>query len=95
MWKMLPKIYLYCDPYGKKGDVLGFALAEDGTGLASHLSSSLDFSRHDMGLTSDWKHECYAKHYSDGYELVWIDDPDNHAGWKAAFEKNRMAEDGR
>lgn len=66
-------IYVGCDLcYKNKDDVIGFAVAEDGTGLAQHLSSSESFSQHDMGITSNWKHETYDKHYPDGYELKWI-----------------------
>lgn len=74
------------------GDVLGSALAADGVALCSHLSSSVDFAKHDMGLTSDWKHEHYQKHAPDGYELEWVDDPATHDGWQAALTLNRALE---
>ncbi len=93
------KIYLAAFPTGggsgrvhgstRGGDVLGSALAEDGTGLASHLSSSVGFARHDMGLTSDWTHEYYREYCPDGFELEWVDDPETHAGWQAALALNR------
>lgn len=87
-----PKIYVYpvwtagdvdqpADPtrgietYG--GDVSGAAVAEDGTYLAGHLSSSMGWFRHDMGLASNWKHDKYAAHYPDGYELVEAEPPDD------------------
>jgi len=92
------RIYLAAFPTGggsgrvhhstRGGDVLGCALAEDGTGLGSHLSSSVAFAKHDMGLTSDWHHESYRKHCPNGYDLEWIDDPPNHAGWMAAMVLN-------
>lgn len=56
------------------GDVVGYAMAEDGHVLCSHLSSSRGYLRHDMGLTSDWKHKHYKDHYPDGYELVDLTD---------------------
>ncbi len=89
---MTPKIYLYCVEGGiRKGDVIGYALAEDGNGLGSHLSSGEEWSKHDMGLTSDWKHDSYLAHYPDGFELEWIDekDLDNHLGWQEAFKLNK------
>ncbi len=99
------KIYLYCvalhagsgrvngSSFG--GDVMGYALAEDGKCLASHLSSDEWYSRHDMGLTSDWKHSLYEKHYPDGYLLEWIDekDLDNHEGFREAFALNKKLEE--
>lgn len=84
------KIYLTCFPGGiRPDDVVGYALAEDGTGLASHLSSDIIWSKHDMGFTSDWKHDCYQKHYPDGFELEWVDDPENHQGWQSALAINK------
>ena len=84
------KIYLACFEGGMRdGDVIGYALAEDGTVLASHLSSNEGFSKHDMGLTGTWKHDTYAKHYPDGYELEWVDDPENHEGWIDAIKINK------
>jgi len=92
---MTPKIFLMC--YPAQGftptDVLGFAVAEDGTGLCSHLSSNEEWSKHDMGLTSNWKHDIYNKHYPDGYELVWVDDPDNSPEYQAAFVLNKKLDD--
>ena len=87
-----PKIYLTCFPYewGRNHhDVIGSALAEDGTGLASHLSSDETWAKHDMGLTSDWKHDTYSEHYPQGYKLVWIDDPQNDPRWQAALALNK------
>jgi hypothetical protein len=86
-----PKIYLTCFPAGPgwyPEDVIGYALAEDGTGLGSHLSSNVDFAKHDMGLTSDWKHAAYTQHYPEGFELVWLDDAENDPRWRAAYELN-------
>ena len=71
------------------GDVMGSALAEDGCGLAGHLSSSVEYAKHDMGLTSDWKHDVYREHCPDGFELEWVDDVETHEGWRAALALNR------
>jgi len=87
------KIYLSCFPANGwgVGSVIGFALSEDGQGLASHLSSSIDFSKHDMGLTSDWKHDHYQKSYPEGYELIWVDDADTDPRWQAALKLNKAS----
>lgn len=83
------KIYVYITSTWQGGDVLAEALAEDGHGLGSHLSSNRSWAKHDMGLTSDWHHDVYRRHCPDGYELEWVDDPANHAGVAAAIAKNR------
>lgn len=64
------------------GDVIGFAVdkliidPEDGTtklnSIASHWSSGENWCQHDMGITSDWKHDTYKELYPDGYELKWL-----------------------
>jgi hypothetical protein len=71
----------------------GVALCEDGHVLAGHLSSSLDFCKLDMGVTSDHKHAHYQEHCPDGFELIWVDDPHTHAGWQEALQKNRQLPD--
>lgn len=62
---------------GPEGDVVGCAFIEvkgdDKTPfelIASHLSSGVRWFRHDMGLTSDWKHETYSQLFPDGYILI-------------------------
>lgn len=88
MSKPPPQIYIFVS--GQSGtDVIGTALAEDGEVLAGHVSSDVTFLHHDMGLTSDWKHTAYQAHYPDGYEVVWVGDPDTHAGFWAAYDRHR------
>lgn len=65
------------------GDVVGYAVyKQDWTDidgrvklviLANHFSSGKNWCKHDMGITSDWKHDIYDAAYPDGYELVWLD----------------------
>ena len=57
------------------GYVHGVAVAEDGTLLAGHLSSSIGWFASDMGLTSRRKHDLYEAHYPDGYELIASEPP--------------------
>lgn len=87
---MIIKIYLACFSSGFGSDVIGYALGEDGQGLASHLSSNSEWSKHDMGLTSDWKRDHYMKIYPEGCELIWIDNPDLDERWQKALELNRQ-----
>ena len=84
-----PKIFIFLE-YQSHRDVLGVAISEDGNVLAQHLSSNEGWAKHDMGITSDWKHEEYSKYYKDGYELVYIND-DTHEQYKQlqdALDKN-------
>jgi hypothetical protein len=71
------------------------ALADDGRCVAGHLSSNIHFAIHDIGITSDWKHDIYKELFPDGYELEWIDekDLDDHVGLQAACELNRLLPD--
>lgn len=86
-----PKIYAFVNGRVQWGDYLPTALAEDGTSLAGHCSSSLSFAKHDIGIGSDWKHEAYRKHYPNGYELEWVDDVSTHAGVQAAIARHNAA----
>lgn len=87
-----PKIYAFVNGHWGGGDMVALAVAEDGTVLAQHVSSSPSWAQHDMGVTSDWKHDKYAEHYPDGFEIEWVDKPKEHLGLMAAFELNQKQE---
>ena len=78
----LPKIYVFCNQRGCTGSGdwhSMIAVAEDGTCLAAHVCSSHGWARHDMGIDEDgWKRDEYARHYPDGFEVEWIEDPGSH-----------------
>ena len=40
--------------------------------ITGHWSTSEPWCKHDMGITSDWKHDIYNELYPNGYELVWL-----------------------
>lgn len=88
---MKPKIYCWVNSGMGTDFQVVLAMAEDGHVLASHCSSSETWAKHDIGILGDWKHDAYAKHYPDGYELVWVDDavPGAHPGLDAAYAKNK------
>ena len=59
---------------GEDGDIIGYAMIQDdncGGIIASHYSSGLHWLKHDMGLTSDLKHDIYKELFDDNYELVF------------------------
>lgn len=95
---MKPKIYIISTTYAD--GYLGFAVAADGTGLASHFSSSRLWLKHDMGLTleSNLKHRTYRSHYPQGYELVDYlsatdDELKSDPDFMAAIELNKLVVD--
>lgn len=73
-----PKIYAFING-GSPGWYSAVAVAEDGEVLAGHVCSHSSFGPHDMGATSEWKHESYREKYPEGFEVVWFDanDPAN------------------
>ena len=74
---MTHKILLYTYDLPDCRGVVGVALAEDGTGLARHLSTSTNWARHDLTLPEHLS--AYAAHYPTGYELVWLGhEPDEY-----------------
>lgn len=67
---MTPKIYAFCYKMEGFEFTAGAAVAEDGAGLAEHISSSEEWCRRDMQHAA--KREIYAAHYPDGYDLIWL-----------------------
>jgi hypothetical protein len=66
-----PKIFVVCDRVGN--EFRGYALAEDGTGLAAHISSSRHWCSIDMGCdlnVKSPKFDIYSEHYPQGFELI-------------------------
>ena len=87
-----PKVYAFIN--GGRGNMLfPCALAEDGKVLAGHCSSSPGWARHDMGADGHctWKHELYAAHYPQGFEVEWVDDPTTHPGCREAIARANAA----
>lgn len=84
----LPKIYGFVNG-GSPGwlDVAG--IAEDGVCLSGHVCSHPSFGPHDIGVTSDWKHEIYRKYYPQGFTVEWVADVKAHDGIQRAFALNR------
>jgi hypothetical protein len=86
---MKKKIYCFNNG-GSNRWYYAMAMAEDGTVVGQHICSDPYFMKHDLGLTSNWKHENYNQHYGEGnWELVWVDDPLTHEGLQAAYELNQ------
>lgn len=86
------KIYCFNNG-GSSGWYQAVAIAEDGTCVAGHTCSHECYMPHDLGITSDWKHDEYDKHYGAGnWELEWVADPSTHGGLQAAFRLNEQLE---
>lgn len=85
-----PKIFVFVNSGRGTDMVSGAALTEDGHFVAGHLSSCRSWFRHDMGLTSNWKHDLYLAHYPDGFDLVEVPDGEErtHDGLRTAYEKH-------
>lgn len=83
---------IFCFNNGGSGGMYqAVAIAEDGTCVAQHCCSHEAWMAHDLGITSDWKHENYNAHYGAGnWELVWVDEPKSHLGLTEAFRLNQL-----
>ena len=90
------KHQIYCFNNGATGGfgVIAVAIAEDGHCLAQHCCSDEGYMAHDLGITSDWKHENYDKHYGAGnWELVWIEASVNDPRLESALYLNSRLEE--
>ncbi|MBW5416069.1 MULTISPECIES: hypothetical protein [unclassified Pseudomonas] len=84
----MAKIYGFING-GSAGNLWAMALAEDGHVLAEHVSSTVYWAKHDLGIGSTWKHELYDQHYGAGnWELEWIEDTNVNDGFQQALLRN-------
>jgi len=83
------KIFAFVNSVAMRDWYSCIALSEDGDVLAGHVCSSPSWGPHDMGVTSDWKHETYRAAYPDGFHVEWVEDVANHAGAQAAIAKHK------
>ncbi len=89
-----PKIFAFSNVVGS-GDGIAYAMAEDGTVLGSHWCSHECYVSGDLGVTPGSRpdrHETYAKHYPDGYEMEFVPASQvlAHEGLKRAFDLNQQ-----
>lgn len=85
-----PKIYCFSNVIGG-GEGMAYAIAEDGTLLGSHWCSHESFVLGDLGVeegTRSDRHETYAKHYPDGYEMEFVPSKEvkKHEGLQMAID---------
>lgn len=87
----MDKHSIYCFNNGGSHEwYTAIAVADDGNVLASHTCSSEVFTPHDLGITSNWKHDKYNAHFGEGnWELIWVDDPKNDPRIDAALTLNK------
>jgi hypothetical protein len=67
------------------------SMSEDGEVLAGHVCSHENFAPHDLGVTSNWKHEEYIKKYPDGFRITYVPyaEVKNYAPIQEAFKRNK------
>ncbi len=90
---MKPKIFVFSNVVGG-GDGPAYAMAEDGTVLGSHYCSHEAYAPGDLGVKEGSRpdrHETYAKHYPDGYEMEFVPAREikKHEKLQEAFRLNK------
>lgn len=90
----LPVIYGFNNG-GSPGWFSAVLLAEDGTGLGSHICSHEGYMEHDLGIlegTRPDRHERFREHYPDGYRMEFIsfDNVEAHPGLTEAYRLNQI-----
>lgn len=81
---------------GSPGFEVAVAIGDDGQCVAQHMCSGEWYMQHDLGMTSDWKHEHYDEAYGKGnWTLEWVPTEQvkakTHAGLQEAFRLNHLA----
>jgi len=82
---------IYCfNNGGSPGWYHAMAMADDGHVLGQHICSHELYMQHDLGMTSDCKHENYNTHFGTGnWRLEWVADPRAHEGLQTAYALNQ------
>ena len=83
------KIFVWVSGTLNPGDLACTAIAEDGTALGGHVSSNELWAKSDMGVTTERKHERYREHYPDGFEVIWVENPNEHSDFARAYMKHK------
>jgi hypothetical protein len=88
----LPVIYGFNNG-GSPGFMYACLIAEDGTGMGSHLCSNEGYMPHDLGCVEcsrPDRHEGFRDHYPDGYRMEFVGgNPRQHAGIMAAVARGQ------
>lgn len=89
----LPIIYGFNNG-GSAGWMHAQLIAEDGTGLGSHLCSSEGYMPYDLGILEGSRpdrHEHFRGHYPDGYRMAFVSHSEvpNTPALLEAFERNK------
>lgn len=87
-----PKIYCFSNVVGG-GEGEAVAISEDGVVLGSHWCSHEYFVSGDLGVEEGSRpdrHETYAKHYPDGYEMEFVPSKEvkKHEGLQMAIQRH-------
>lgn len=77
---MVRQIYILCYQ-NKMGDCHGFAVAEDGAGLAESKADNEQALKLNLGIGTDKFHDIYDRHYPAGFELVFVQKPEKDKTW--------------
>ncbi len=83
----MPAIFVFVGPGLFDGEVTGFALAEDGRLIASHVFPTAEKARIRMERPT----KIYREVHPDGYDVEWVDDPTTHPGCLVALRRNKEA----
>ena len=90
----LPTIYGFNNG-GSTGWYSAVLVAQDGTGLGSHVCSSEAYMPHDLGVLEGSRpdrHEIFREHYPNGYKMEFISMSDvlAHEGLTEAYRLNQI-----
>jgi hypothetical protein len=87
---MTPRIYIFPNQHFG-GDVLCYAIAEDGKLLASHVCSNESFAKLDLSDSHPSRRDAYVSHYPNGYVLEFVPEANlnEHVGLRAAVSRNK------
>ena len=78
---------IYCFATGNTPFKFVRAISEEGHCIAMRTSVNTEWAKNHIGYTSKRCHNRYQSYYPNGYELVWVDDPDNNQEFSIAYDQ--------
>ena len=72
---------------------IGYTMSQDGSPLGQMAVPSIGWAKDNLGVTTTLRHDKYAEEYPLGFEVCWLEHPEQDARWwRAKFFRDNLWE---
>lgn len=72
---------------------IAYTMAQDGSPLGQMSVPNVEWAKANLGVTTTTRHDKYADEYPLGFEVVWLEDPEQDPRWwRAKFFNDNLWE---